>query len=129
MTQQRPLPTGPSKPIAPAPTVPFGVELPDRFPVDTAAAVRIRLTGGLDIATTPLLTDVLDQLFAAGRRDVQVDLSGLNFLACAGLHVLDRADRRYRRAGGRLTLVSPNEMARRLVAITGLDLALHPAQG
>jgi anti-sigma B factor antagonist len=122
VTQQ----TEPTEPIGP---VPLEVELPDRSAVDTAPAVQIRLIGDLDIATAPRLTAVLDRLFEAGERDVRVDLSGLDFLACAGLHVLEHANRRYRCAGGWLTLINPTEMARRLVAITELDLELRPPQG
>ena len=51
---------------------------------------RVTLTGELDLATAPVLRDRLNQS-RADRRDVRLDLSNLQFIDCAGIHVLIRA--------------------------------------
>jgi anti-anti-sigma factor len=56
---------------------------------------------------------------------VNIDLSELTFLGCAGLNVLAVAGIRYRAAGGRITLTHLSPTARRMLQITGLDTTLH----
>lgn len=88
----------------------------------------IRLVGELDQATAPTLQTVLDQVQAADRRYVTVNLSEVTFLSAAGLRVLSEADRRLRAADGSLVLTYPSARARRLLQVTGLDttLTVHP---
>lgn len=86
--------------------------MPPRIPAEFAiesdgpgAARRLRLSGELDVATAPCLDRALRAADRAAA-DVVVDLSGLTFLASAGLAVLHEAEYR-RRDGvdGRLVLV------------------------
>jgi anti-anti-sigma factor len=84
----------------------------------------VQLRGELDLATAPDLDRLLDQLRRDGHRQVTLDLSGLEFLSAAGLSVLLRADHALRAAGGQLVLTRPTRLARRVLAITGLDTTL-----
>ena len=56
-------------------------------------------------------------------------LSQLEFLGAAGLTVFHRIETQLRAANGRLILHRPPPMARRMLAITGLDtvLTIRPA--
>jgi anti-sigma B factor antagonist len=89
----------------------------------------VALSGELDLAGAPHLQRVLDQLCRDGVPEVVLELSGLDYLGAAGLGVFLRADDRLRAAGGRLILHRPGRLARRILAITGLDtvLTIRPA--
>lgn len=94
-------------------------------------AVRswVTVTGDLDLASAPRLQQVLDGLCRDGYQEVVVDLAGLEFLGATGLGVLLSIDEQLRAAGGRLVLNRPRRLARRVLAITGLDtvLTIRPA--
>ncbi|MGH3781922.1 MAG: STAS domain-containing protein [Pseudonocardiaceae bacterium] len=91
---------------------------------------RVQLRGALDLVTAPALHRLLDQLRCEGHRQITLDLSGVEFLSAAGLTVFARADQALRAVGGRLALTGPTRMARRVLAITGLDntLSIQPVQ-
>ncbi|HEV7828250.1 MAG TPA: STAS domain-containing protein [Pseudonocardiaceae bacterium] len=93
----------------------------------TARSVQLR--GELDLNTAPRLEQLLDRLRCDGHRQVILDLSALEFLSAAGLTVFLRADQALCAVGGRLVLTWPTRMARRVLAITGLDttLSIQPA--
>lgn len=84
-------------------------------------ACEVQLRGALDAATAGQLDAVVDELVRSGYRHLVLDLSELEFLAAAGLHVLVRAHTLLRAAGGELTLVKLPRMVRRVLAITELD--------
>ncbi len=48
----------------------------------------LRVSGDVDLLSTPVVRGLLRQGLAAGRRDVVVDLSAVTFMDCAGLGVL-----------------------------------------
>jgi anti-sigma B factor antagonist len=83
-----------------------------------------RLRGELDLATTPRLGQVLDQLRHDGYQHITLDLSGLDFLGASALSVFIRVDEALRAAGGELVLTRPTRIVRRILAITGLDATL-----
>lgn len=89
----------------------------------------VSLRGELDLANAPHLQQVLDQLCRDGYPEIVLDLSGLEFLSAAGLTVFHRVDDQLRAASGRLILHRPERLARRVLAITGLDtvLTIRPA--
>lgn len=93
-----------------------------------APRCRLRLVGELDLATAPTLQQMLDHIRGSGRRYLALDLSELTFVAAAGLHVFEQADRRFRDAGGWLVLTHPTDRIRHLLQITGLhtSLTVHP---
>jgi anti-anti-sigma factor len=89
-----------------------------------ATGARVVLRGELDTASAPALQQVLDQLRQEGSPKIVLDLAALKFLGTAGLVVLLRTDTQLRAAGGRLILHRPPRLARRVLAITGLDTML-----
>jgi anti-sigma B factor antagonist len=97
----------------------FGVEV-----CSEALRSWVMLTGELDLASSPHLQQVLDQLCRDGFQEVVLDLAGLDFLSAIGLEVFVRADDQLRAAGGRLILRRPGPRVRRLLAITELDTVL-----
>jgi anti-sigma B factor antagonist len=95
-----------------------------------AAGSCVQLCGALDLSTAPRLKQLLDRLRRDGHRQIALDLSGLEFLSAAGLTVFLCADQALGAVGGRLILTRPTRMARRVLAITGLDstLTIQPVQ-
>jgi anti-sigma B factor antagonist len=89
----------------------------------------VSLRGELDLASAPHLQQVLDQLCRDGYPEIVLDLSGLELLSAAGLTVFHRVDSHLRAVDGRLVLHRPGRLARRVLAITGLDtvLTIRPA--
>jgi anti-sigma B factor antagonist len=66
--------------------------------------ITVQLFGELDLASAPRLEGRLDQLRRDGARLITLDLSGVEFLAAAGLSVFIGADQAQQAAGGRLLL-------------------------
>ena len=77
--------------------------------------------GQLDVVLAPRLEGRLDQLRRDGARLITLDLSGVEFLAAAGLSVFIGADQAQQAAGGQLLLTRPTRMAGHVLAMTGLD--------
>jgi anti-sigma B factor antagonist len=78
---------------------------------------RLRLVGELDIAGVPALRAVL----ASVDGDVEIDCSGLTFIDCAGLRVLQETQRACETAGVRLLLIGPSRCVTRLIDLSGLS--------
>ena len=90
----------------------------------------VRLRGELDQTTAPDLERLLDRLRRDGHRQITLDLSGLEFLSASGLTVFLRTDQALRAIGGQLVPTRTTRMARRVLAITGLDttLSIQPVE-
>jgi anti-sigma B factor antagonist len=84
----------------------------------------IALTGELDMATAPILSDQLTAVEQRGSRTIVLDLRDLRFIDSSGLHVLVSAYRRSEMDGHRLLLVGANPSARRLFEMTGTEFLL-----
>lgn len=87
-------------------------------------SATVRVTGELDMVTAPQLERQLESLGDLGYRYVDLDVAGLTFVAAAGLTVFARSERRFHAIPGRMRLIRPTPMCRRLLAITGLDATL-----
>ncbi|TMK66746.1 MAG: STAS domain-containing protein [Actinobacteria bacterium] len=85
-----------------------------------AEVVRIALSGDLDVSTAPSVEERLVELEDGGAERVILDLRGLGFIDSTGLSLLINADRRARRAGRRVTIVSGTGAPRRILETTGL---------
>jgi len=96
---------------------PFAVDVQRR---DDVAIVQPR--GELDLATVEILRAALEDIKDAGR--LVLDLRGLSFLDCAGLHLLVTLHQRAQRDGFHLTLLAPAAPADRPIKLLGLDQAL-----
>ena len=83
--------------------------------------VVITVRGEVDIATAPLLRAVLDGIYAARPRRVEIDLSGVTFLDSHALTTLVAARRRLAAVGAALVLRQPSRPVTRVLAISGLD--------
>jgi anti-sigma B factor antagonist len=88
-------------------------------------AVRVALSGELDISSAPRLQDDLARVEADGPATIVLDLSGLDFMDSTGLRLLIGADSRARDAGRRLVLIQGNEMIQRVLRVTRLDERLE----
>lgn len=82
--------------------------------------VTVELEGELDVYSAGDLYNQLREA-EAGARDMVVDLSGLEFIDCAGLHQLVEACHRAEARGGRLTLVKGPQNVQRVFMLTGKE--------
>ena len=83
--------------------------------------VVVRLTGDVEASTAAQLVIVLQQAAVAGGGAVVVDVAGVRFGDCAGLHVLASFSDALVPAGGRCRIVGAPAAVRRLVRSEGLD--------
>ena len=84
---------------------------------------RIDLIGEVDLCTAPLLQTALADHDGRGATNVLVDLSQVNFLALAGVHVLQEAAARRASVNHRLVLAAPTAAVQRMFRLT--DAAEH----
>lgn len=82
--------------------------------------VIVEVVGEIDISTAPELRSGLAELVGKGRREIVVDLSGLEFIDSSGLGVLVGGLKRARADGGSLDLVITRESIAKLFRIMGL---------
>ena len=87
--------------------------------------IVVRLTGETDLSTAPQLTDALAGAAARGTRSVIVDVSGLRFWDCSGLHALADLTGELGRAGRQVRLVGAGPQTRRLIAMADFSSALE----
>ena len=108
--------TGPGHPL-------FGV----RQRHDADGAVRMTLTGELDLSATPGLRVRLGEVQRA-KRPIRLDLSELEFIDCSGIRAILEAMAEARRAGCALEVdrdVSP--IVGRIVSLGSIASELWPA--
>ncbi|AYG82198.1 STAS domain-containing protein [Streptomyces sp. ASQP_92] len=67
----------------------------------------LRISGELDLVTAPRLRRQVHEAVAEGRRDLVLDLSGVQFCDSSGVGVLIAARRLMRSCQGRLRLILP----------------------
>ena len=96
----------------------FGTFLLSADLIDGWAVIALR--GELDVATAPILAEVLTTAMDGGARRLILDLVELGFIDAAGLGVIVGAVTRLQAGGGSLTIRSPSPMVRRILDITGL---------
>jgi anti-anti-sigma factor len=71
----------------------------------------LRVSGEMDLATSPVLRQRVHDAVADGRRTLVLDLSGVVFCDSSGVGVLIATRRLIRSCGGRLRLILPAEGA------------------
>jgi anti-sigma B factor antagonist len=86
---------------------------------DTPAAVRLRLTGDLDLATVPLLRQAVDAHARHGQAMI-IDLREVRLIDSMGLAALVRARHRAFARGARLQLVAAPLSVHAVFILTGL---------
>lgn len=90
---------------------------------DTDAASLIVASGEIDVATSPLLRDALNEAIATSPATITLDFTQVAFIDSSGLGVLVGALERLRAAGADATIrvLGPQDAIRKVFAITGLD--------
>lgn len=91
---------------------------------ERGAVSVLHLLGELDMATAPQVEDRVDELVAADRCQLLLDLAGLDFCDSAGLNAFIRGDRRCQRHGGWLRLTGARGHVARVIELSGLDEVL-----
>ncbi len=91
---------------------------------DPDGAMRIALSGELDIAVAPEFEAALRRALAESK-SVIVDLDQLVFMDSSGLHRLAAAGARARQSGVRLVVAHPTPSVRRLLDLTGMSEVLE----
>lgn len=80
--------------------------------------VELRLSGELDVATTPVLEFWLRGAESNGNTSIVLDLELLTFMDASGLHSFLRAAARATRGGREFSIVGASPVAQRLFEIT-----------
>jgi anti-sigma B factor antagonist len=101
-------------------STPFGLTLRD----GGLDAAWVRVVGELDIATAPRLEQMLRSAELCARRLV-LDLRGVAFTDCSGVHVIVNASIRARQAGRRLVVVRGRSSVDRVFVLTDTAAALE----
>ncbi|WP_199199054.1 STAS domain-containing protein [Amycolatopsis sp. CA-128772] len=99
---------------------------PDGDPADgdSAEVVMVAATGEVDMLTVPLLADAVSAALARGPGVLVIDLTGVTFLASAGLSVLLQADQAAGAAIAVRVVVIPGSAAERSITAAGVDALL-----
>jgi anti-sigma B factor antagonist len=85
---------------------------------------KIALSGELDMATAPLLTESLGAWEKDGVSAIVLDLRDLAFVDSQGLRAFLQANNRARENGHRLILIGASRSARQLFELTGTKFLL-----
>ena len=85
----------------------------------------LKLGGFLDGHTFGELEKVLDQLIKAGKSRIVLELSGLGYIASAGVGCFIGSAQLARQAGGSVQLVNPSANVREIFSILGLSAVLE----
>ena len=93
------------------------------FVNDKVGLTHVMLTGELDLATAPLLAEMLRGIDPHDC-DLVIDVALLTFVDSVGLGILAAEHNRLQAHGRRLTIYAPTPALRRLFQITGLDKVL-----
>ena len=88
------------------------------------ACTVVRVSGELDMDTSPMLEDCLREVIDAGARRVVLDLAGVAFMDSSGLSLLVLTHRRLADVGGRLCLADVRETVRYVLVLSALDRVL-----
>jgi anti-sigma B factor antagonist len=91
-----------------------------------SAAAVVHVSGELDIATVPALTDVLRGLEQPCNR-VVLDLSGLTFIDSTGLTLAVTEHQRAAKDGVELVLAGATDNVLKVLRLTGLDVTMPMA--
>ena len=83
--------------------------------------IVLKVTGELDVESSPQLRQVVTTALADGARQVVLDLSDTSFIDSFGIGVIVGALKRVRQRGGDLQLVRPVTRVWRVLEICGLD--------
>ena len=83
------------------------------------AKTEFAIEGRLDTTTSPQLEEFVNDLYAKGVTDIEVDMASCDFVSSAGLRVLLTAKKATLAAGQDMSVVNANETVRGVFEITG----------
>jgi len=81
----------------------------------------IELEGEVDLSTSPAFKEEVYKVIESGKRDVVIDLDGLDFMDSTGLGVLVAVLEKTSVEGGSVRLVCSKRNILKVFGITGLD--------
>jgi anti-sigma B factor antagonist len=90
---------------------------------DGGDGASLRLSGDLDLGTSPQFEADLARVLATPRQTLTIDLQGLAFVDSCGLRAILTAQRQCQQASCELTLIA-GEQAQRLFDLTGVSDSL-----
>ncbi len=85
----------------------------------------LRVSGEVDIQTSPILEQHLARVLDQGSTSIVIDLAEVTFLDSTGLSVLVAGLKRCQGSGGDLRVASPQPNVRRVLEVTGLADVFH----
>lgn len=99
--------------------------------MESTGALRIRVSGEVDMASAPELLDTLLAAEAPRGGSLILDLAGVTFMDSAGINALVEAHRQQEANGVALTVVEVPPLIAKMLRITGVDpyLDVSPAEG
>ena len=80
--------------------------------------IVLALSGELDLASSPVLEEELENAFSSDSKMVVIDLRDLEFMDSTGLSVLVQAHQQAQDAGRQLCLVKGRPQVQRLLTLT-----------
>jgi anti-anti-sigma factor len=93
----------------------------DRHGAAIVVAVRGRVDESTWVAFGVGLSEAIEQARQANLTNIIIDLAGLEYMSSRGLRVLTVAKREGEDAGVNVSLASPNEVMREILAISRYD--------
>ena len=86
-------------------------------PSSDGARTTVHVSGDLDLATAPDLAVALATSLADHPSALDVDMSEVTFMSCAGINVLILGRREARQVGGGLAVVRPSPVVDRFLSL------------
>ena len=83
--------------------------------------IRIALDGRLDLQGTQQVEQQFSYRITTAPGKFAVDLSGVTFIASIGIRMLLTAARAQAQRGGKMILISPDGMSRKVLETAGVD--------
>jgi anti-anti-sigma factor len=87
------------------------------------------VTGELDVATAPVLEGAVDGALDGHGGELCLDFSGLKFMDSTGALAVMHAHDKAVSLGGRLVILSPARVVRRVLELMGLDRVVDISDG
>lgn len=94
--------------------------------LDQGTHVVLAPEGKLNLVAAPALKARIDDLVAAGRTRVVVDLHAVDFIDSSGLGALIGGLKTARQQGGELRIAAAGDQVRAVLKLTNLDRILAP---
>jgi anti-sigma B factor antagonist len=92
---------------------------------ESGSIAVVAVTGEVDLATVPELRRRLDEAISGPRREVVVDMAGVEFIDASGVGALVGAARDAAEAGVRFRVHAPSPAVERILSLTHVDGALE----